>query len=147
MPKACANSGSSIATRPIRSRQIRISAASSAVARSATWPRKIEPTALPIMKASRGAPAADGDMLKTCATMGMPHTPDNVVTTAKCDAKVIAHPQFAVRDRACQAAERTLANVLLLLATGAGFNVTAAKARLAAPTQAMKMKQARQPKP
>src|ERR1700731_1922312 len=115
MPKACANSGSSIATKPIRKRQIRIRAVSSAAARSAICPRKIEPTAFPIMKASKGAPAADGDMLKTCATMGMPQTPDSVVTTAKCDAKVMAHPQFAARDKDRQAADRTLANVLLLL--------------------------------
>src|SRR5262249_49551145 len=112
------------------------------------WPRKIEPAALPTMKASRGAPAADGDKLKRCATMGMPQTPDSVVTTAKCDAKVIAHPQFAACDKDCQAADRTFASVLLLLlATDAGLSVTEAKARFATPTQAIKMKQARQPKP
>src|SRR6266849_6342682 len=99
------------------------------------------------MKASSGAPAADGDMLKKCATIGMPHTPDSVVTTAKWDAKLMAHPQFAtcVSDRLL--AKRTLFRVLSLCAAWDGFSVTEAKARFATPTQAMKMKQARQPNP
>ena len=68
----------------MRKMQMRISAVSSAAAmRSAICPRKIDPIALPPMKASRGAPAADGVILKICATIGMPHTPDSVVTTAK----------------------------------------------------------------
>ena len=111
------------------------------------WPRKIEPTALPIMKASRGVPAADGEILKKCATIGMPHTPDSVVTTAKWEAKVMAQPQLASWDSDCRAAARTLFKVLLLCDTGSGFSTTLAKARLARPTQAMNRKHARQPKP
>src|SRR5450432_4312106 len=99
------------------------------------------------MKASSGAPAAAGDMWNRCATIGMPHTPDNVVTTAKCDAKVIAHPQFATCVSACPLATMTLFRVLLFCAPAAGLIVTEAKARFATPTQAMKMKQARQPNP
>src|SRR5215468_1229519 len=99
------------------------------------------------MKASRGAPAVDGDMLKICATIGMPHTPDSVVTTAKCEAKLMAQPQFAICPSACQLAKTTLFSVLLFCDTGAGLSVMEAKARFAAPTQAMTTKQARQPNP
>ena len=77
----------------------------------------------------------------------MPHTPDSVVTTAKCDAKVIAHPQFATCVSARPLARRMLLRVLLFCAAGAGLSVAEAKARFATPTQAMKMKQARQPNP
>src|SRR5262245_64251105 len=99
------------------------------------------------MNASRGAPAADGDMLKTCATIGMPHTPDSVVTTAKCEAKLMAQPQFSICPSACRLAATTLPSVLPLCDTGAGLRATAAKARFAAPTHAMKIKQVRQPNP
>src|SRR3954453_7408006 len=99
------------------------------------------------MKASRGVPAAVGEMLKKCATIGMPHTPDRVVTTAKCDAKVMAQPQFATRDNDCRAATTTLFNVLLLGDTASGFRASLANPRLAKPTQAMNRKHARQPKP
>src|SRR5882757_4771188 len=99
------------------------------------------------MKASRGVPAAVGEMWKKCATIGMPQTPDNVVTTAKCDANVIAQPQFATWASDCRAARTTPFNVLLLCETGSGLSATLAKARLARPMQAMNRKQARQPKP
>src|SRR5467141_2860400 len=131
----------------MRSRQMRTSAVSSAVVRSAAWPRKIEPIALPTMNASSGVLAADGDMLKKCATIGIPHTPDSVVTTAKCDAKVMAHPQFAICESDCRLAARTPPRVLALRGTGSGLSASEAKARLATPTHAMKTKQARQPKP
>jgi len=91
--------------------------------------------------------AADGDILKKCATIGIPQTPDSVVTTAKWDAKLMAHPQFAICDSAARLAARTLLSVLALRATGSGLRAIEAKARLATPTQAMKTKQARQPKP
>src|SRR3569832_1434056 len=94
------------------------------------------------MKASSGVPAADGEMLKSCATIGIPQTPDSVVTTAKCEAKLIATPQFAVEPRAWQLASSTLLKVLLLCGPAAGLTVTDAKARFATPTQAMKTKQA-----
>src|SRR6266702_5700808 len=99
------------------------------------------------MKASRGVPAAAGEILKKCATIGMPHTPDNVVTTAKWEAKVMAQPQFATCDRDRRAATTTLFSVLLLRDTGSGFTASWAKARLVKPIQAMNRKQARQPKP
>src|SRR5215218_6964965 len=99
------------------------------------------------MKTSRGVPAALGEILKKWATIGMPHTPDNVVTTAKCDAKVMAQPQLATCDRDCRPATRTLFSVLLLRKTGSGFSASLAKARLAKPIQAMNRKHARQPKP
>src|SRR3569832_2248 len=99
------------------------------------------------MKASSGVPAADGEMLKSCATIGIPQTPDSVVTTAKCEAKLIATPQFAVEPRAWQLASSTLLKVLLLCGPAAGLTVSDATARVATPTQAMKTKQARQPKP
>src|SRR5258708_6840461 len=86
-------------------------------------------------------------MLKKYATIGIPHTPDRVVTTAKCDAKLMAQPQFAICDSDFQAATTTLFRVLLLRDTGSGFSATLAKARLAKPTQAMNRKHARQPKP
>ena len=69
------------------------------------------------------------------------------MTTAKCDAKLIAQPQFAADPSACQLASRTLFSVLPLLFDGAAFSAIEAHARLAIPTQAMKKKQARQPKP
>src|ERR1700722_10201788 len=126
---------------------MRISAVSSAVsARSAAWPSAIEPTALQIMKASSGVPAADGEMLKKCATIGMPQTPDSVVTTAKWDAKVIAHPQCASCESDWRLAASTPRKVLLLCAAGSALRTNEAKARLATPTQAIKTKQARQPK-
>ena len=105
---------------------MRISAVSSAAAaRSAAWPRKIEPIALPIMKASRGVLAADGEILKKCATIGIPHTPDSVVTTAKWDAKVMAHPQLPTCDSDCRlAASTTLSSVLLLRDTGSGLSAS-----------------------
>src|ERR1700730_958093 len=99
------------------------------------------------MNASRGVPAAVGEMLKKCATIGMPHTPDSVVTTAKWEAKVIAQPQFATCVRDCRAAITTPFSVLLLCDAGSGFSASLAKPRLARPTQAMNRKQARQPKP
>src|ERR1035437_1920340 len=99
-------------------------------------------------KGEQGVLAADGDMLKKCATIGIPQTPDSVVTTAKWDAKLMAHPQFAICDSDARLAARTLLSVLALSATGSGFlRAIEAKARLAKPTQAMKTKQARQPKP
>src|ERR1700692_2539518 len=99
------------------------------------------------MKVSSGVPAADGEMLKKCATIGIPHTPDNVVTTAKCEAKLIAQPQFAIWERARRLASRTPLNVLLECAAGSGFSTTEAKARFATPMQAMKTKQARHANP
>src|SRR5882757_7546085 len=99
------------------------------------------------MKASRGVPAAVGEILKKCATIGMPQTPDNVVTTAKWDANVMAQPQLASWVSDCRAAITTLFSVLLLCDTGSGFSTTLAKARLARPTAAMNRKHARQPKP
>src|SRR5205809_409452 len=99
------------------------------------------------MKASRGVAAADGEMPKKCATIGMPHTPDNVVTTAKWDANVMAQPQLATWDSDCRAAARTLRRVLLLCNSGSGLSANLAKTRLTRPTQAMNRKQARQPKP
>src|ERR1700730_113541 len=99
------------------------------------------------MNASRGVPAAVGEILKKCATIGMPHTPDSVVTTAKWDAKVMAQPQFATCDSDRRAATTTLFSVLLLRDTGSGFSATLAKARLVRPTQAMNRKHVRQPKP
>src|SRR5215813_303049 len=99
------------------------------------------------MKASNGPPATDGEMWKKCATIGMPHTPDSVVTTAKWEAKLIAHPQFAISESARRAAVSTLFKLLLPCAAGAGLSATAANERFATPTQAMTMKQVRQPKP
>src|SRR5260370_38827396 len=99
------------------------------------------------MKASSGVLAADGDMLKKCATIGIPHTPDSVVTTAKCDAKVIAHPQFAICESDCRLAARTPPRVLALRDTGSGLSASEAKARLATPTHAMTPKHAPQPNP
>ena len=99
------------------------------------------------MKASRGVLAADGDILNKCATIGIPQTPDNVVTTAKWDAKLMAQPQFAICESDCRLAARTPLRVLLLRATGSGWRASEAKARFATPTQAMKTKHARQPKP
>src|SRR6202158_183128 len=131
----------------MRSRQMRTSAVSSAAVGSAAGQRKIEPIALPTMKASSGVLAADGDMLKKCATIGIPHTPDNVVTTAKCDAKVIAHPQFAICESDCRLAARTPPRVLALRDAGSGLSASEAKARLGTPTQAVKTKHERQPKP
>src|SRR6266480_3427578 len=137
-----------MAIRIMRSKQMRMRAVSSAAAaRSATWPRKIEPIALPTMKASRGLLAADGEMLKKCATIGIPQTPDSVVTTAKCDAKVMAQPQFAICDSDRRLAARTPLRVLALRDTGSGLRANEAKARLATPMHAIKIKQARQPKP
>src|SRR5689334_7979579 len=107
----------------------------------------MEPMALPIMKSSSGVPAAVGEMLKKCATIGMPHTPDSVVTTAKWDAKVMAHPQLATCDNDCRTAPMTLLSVLLPDATGFGFNANLAATRLARPTAAINRKQARHPKP
>ena len=72
---------------------------------------------------------------------------DSVVTTAKCDANVMAQPQFATCDSECRAARMTPVNVLLLCDAGSGFNASLAKARLASPMHAISMKQARQPKP
>ncbi len=118
-----------------------------AAARSAAWPRKIEPIALPTMKASSGVLAADGEMLKKCATIGIPQTPDSVVTTAKCEAKVMAHPQFAICESDFRLAARTPPRVLALRDTGSGLIASEAKARLATPTHAMKTKHARQPNP
>ncbi len=91
--------------------------------------------------------AADGDILKKCATIGIPQTPDSVVTTAKWDAKLMAHPQFANCESAFPLAARTPPNVLALRATGSGLSASEAKARLATPTHGMKTKHARQPKP
>src|SRR5690349_9147388 len=99
------------------------------------------------MKARRGVAAADGEMPKRCATIGMPHTPDNVVTTAKWDANVMAQPQLAIWASDCGAAARTPRKVLLLCETGSGLRASLAKARLTRPTHAMTRKQARQPKP
>src|SRR5215471_8488404 len=114
----------------MRSRQIRMRAVSrAAAARSAMWPRRIEPAALPTMKAKRGAPAAEGDMLKVCATIGMPQTPDRVVTTAKWEAKVMAQPQFAICPSACRLAKRTLLRVFAFCDVAAGLSVIEAKAR------------------
>src|SRR3984893_1704235 len=127
---------------------MRIRAVSSAAAvRSAIWPRMIEPIALLIIKASNGVLAADGDILKKCATIGIPQTPDNVVTTAKWDAKLMAHPQFASCESAFRLAERTPPHVFALRATGSALSASEAKARFATPTQAMKTKHARQPNP
>src|SRR6266550_6813061 len=137
-----------MAIRIMRSKQMRMRAVSSAAAaRSATWPRKIEPIALPTMKASRGLLAADGEMLKKCATIGIPQTPDSVVTTAKCDANVMAHPQFATCESDCRLAARTPPRVLVLRDAGSGLSASEARARLATPTHAIKTKHARQPKP
>src|SRR5512140_293500 len=99
------------------------------------------------MKASSGVPAADGEMLKKCATIGIPHTPDSVVTTAKCDAKVIAQPQFASCERDFRLEARTPLRVLVPGDAGSDSSATEAKARFATPMQAMRTKQARQPKP
>src|SRR3984893_15733285 len=126
---------------------MRITAVSSAAVRSAIWPRKIEPIALPTIKTSKGVLAADGEILKKCAIIGMPHTPDSVVTTAKWDAKVMAQPQFAICESDCRLAARTPPRVLALRDAGSGLSASEAKARLATPTQAMKKKTARQPKP
>src|SRR5258707_4115378 len=130
----------------MRSTKMRTSAVSSAAAaRSAIWPRKIEPIALPTMKASSGVLAADGDMLKKCATIGIPHTPDSVVTTAKCDAKAIAHPQFAICESACRLAARTPPRALALTDAGSGLSADEAKARLGKPMPALQTNQARPP--
>src|SRR5437879_12771366 len=111
----------------MRSRQMRTSAVSSAAAaRSAAWPRKIDPIALPTMKTSRGVLATDGDMLKKCATIGIPQTPDSVVTTAKWDAKVMAQPQFAICASDCRLAARTLPKVLALRDTVSGLRASEA---------------------
>ena len=99
------------------------------------------------MKVSRGVLAADGEILKKCATIGIPHTPASVVTTAKWDAKVMAHPQFANCASDCRLAASTLFKVLALCDTGCGLSTIEAKAKFATPTQAMKTKHARQPKP
>src|SRR4029077_13613814 len=99
------------------------------------------------MKASRGVPAAVGEILKKCATIGIPHTPDSVVSTAKWDAKVMAQPQLATCDKDCRAETTTLFSVLVLRKTGSAFNARWAKARLPKPIQAMSRKHARQPKP
>ncbi len=99
------------------------------------------------MKVSNGVLAADGEMLKKCATIGIPQTPDSVVTTAKWDAKLIAHPQFAKCESDFPLAARTPRNVLPECAAGSRLRTSEAKARLATPTQAMKTKQARQPNP
>src|SRR6202035_2001083 len=118
----------------MRSTQRRTSAVSSAAAaRSAIWPRTIEPIALPTMKASSGVLAADGDMMKKCATIGIPHTPDSVVTTAHCDAKVIAHRQLGICEGDFRLAARTPPRVLALRDTGSGLSASEAKARLATP--------------
>src|SRR5689334_6169066 len=99
------------------------------------------------MKASRGAPAAEGDILKRCATMGIPHTPDSVVTTAKCDAKLIAQPQFAACVSARRLETRTPLIVLSLREDGSGLSASHAAVRFTIPAHAIKTKQARQPNP
>ncbi len=99
------------------------------------------------MKASSGVLAADGEMLKKCATIGIPQTPDSVVTTAKWDAKLIAHPQFASCESDWRLAAKDAPQGLAAVRRRIGLSTSEAKARLAMPTQAMKMKQARQPNP
>jgi hypothetical protein len=71
-------------------------------------------------------------MWKKCATIGIPHTPDSVVTTAKWDAKAIAHPQFASCESDWRLAASTPRKVLSPCAAGSALRTTEAKARLAA---------------